>query len=152
MFWFRSAICLSAVLVVANGAIIESVRAQQQLNFGGPIPTPVAKNGEQIVKELNLTPRQVQQLKAMRQKFQGRKQEQKKLLEAAKQELGEMLLSNAPSAKIRDQRNRLKTLQQQFSDLKFDNMMALKEILTAEQWAKLQKMKQQRAKSISGKS
>jgi periplasmic protein CpxP/Spy len=151
MFWFRSAICLSAVLVVANGAIIESVRAQQKLNFGGPIPGPVAKNGEQIVKELNLTPRQVQQLKAMRQKFQGRKQEQQKLLEAAKQELGEMLLSNAPSAKIRDQRNRLKTLQQQFSDLKFDNMMALKEILTAEQWAKLQKMKQQRAKSMSGK-
>jgi periplasmic protein CpxP/Spy len=152
MSWFRSAMCLSAVLVIANGAIIESVRAQQKLNFGGPVPGPVAKNSEQIVKELNLTPRQVQQLKAMRQKFQGRKQEQKKLLEAAKQELDEMLVRNAPSAKIRDQRNRLKTLQQQFSDLKFDNMMALKEILTAEQWAKLQKMKQQRVKSMSGKS
>jgi periplasmic protein CpxP/Spy len=151
MSCFRSAI-LSAVVVVASGASMGIANAQSQLNFGSSMAPPVVKNSDQLIKELNLTPRQVQQLKAMRQKFQGRKQAQRQLVEVAKQDLAQLLASDAPLPKIREQRNRVKNLQKQFSDLKFDNMMAMKEILTSEQWAKLQKMKQQRVKSMSGKS
>jgi periplasmic protein CpxP/Spy len=159
MFWFRSAI-LSSVLIVAYGVTLGAASAQTQLNFGSYTPSPAVKNspssnsrnGEQLVKTLNLTPRQVVQLKAIRQKFQGQKQGQKQQLNAAKQELSELVANNAPANKIRDQRERVKTLQQKFSALKFDHMMALKEILTPEQWVKLQKIKQQRAKNMSGNS
>jgi periplasmic protein CpxP/Spy len=152
MFWFRSVV-LSVVSMTMIGVMGGSAIAQSPVNFGSSRPSatmPTVKNGEQLVKELNLTTRQVQQLKAVRQKFQRQMQEQRQLLNTAKQELAESIAGNAPAAKIRGQRDRVKILQKQLNDLKFDNMMALKEILTTEQWAKLQKLKQQRTRSTNG--
>ncbi len=152
MFWFRSVV-LSVVSMMMSSVIGGSAIAQSPVNFGGSRPSPsvpTIKNSDQLVKELNLTPRQVQQLKAVRQKFQGQKQGQRQLLNTAKQELAEFIASKAPTSKISEQRDRVKILQKQLNDLKFDNMMALKEILTSEQWAKLQKLKQQRTRTVSG--
>ncbi len=154
MSWFRSSI-LFLLLSAGSGATLGATSVQSQVpqvNYGSLSPTPAVNNREQLVKELNLTPRQVQQLKALRQKFPGQKQERNRLLIAAKRELSNLLASNAPIDKIRAQRDRVKTLQQQLSDLKFDHMMALKKILTPEQWAKLQKIKQQRAKNLNSGS
>ncbi len=123
-----------------------------QLNYGSSNPSPAtnktAQSGEQIVGELNLTPSQVQQLKAIKQKFYGQKNQQQQLLTAAKKDLSNAIASNANADQIHAQRDRVKSIQGRLSDLRFSHMMATKKVLTSEQWVKLQKMKEQRSKKL----
>ncbi len=155
MSWFRTS-TLFLLVSAGSGATLRATNAQAQfpqVNYGNFSQSPsVQKNREQLIKELQLNPSQVRQLKAVRQKFYGQKQQQNQLLTAAKEDLANMMASNSPSDKIRAQRDRVKTLQLQLANLKLKRMMATKKILTTEQWAKLQKMKQQRAKNLNSNS
>jgi Spy/CpxP family protein refolding chaperone len=152
MSWFRSSI-LFLLVIAGSGATLGATNAQAQVNYGNFSQNPsVQKNREQLIKELQLNPSQIKQLRAVRQKFHGQKQKHNQLLTAAKEELANLMASSSPPDKIRAQRDRVKILQLQLADLKLKRMMATKKILTTEQWAKLQKMKQQRAKNLNSNS
>jgi periplasmic protein CpxP/Spy len=153
MFWFRRSIPF-LMLVVSSGVTLATASAQDQvpqLNYGSfnqsPAANQPAPNNDRLVGELNLTPSQVQQLKAIKQKFYGQKQQQQQLLTAAKKDLSNAIASNASADQIHAQRDRVKSIQQRLSDLRFSHMMATKKVLTSEQWVKLQKLKKQQPKN-----
>jgi Spy/CpxP family protein refolding chaperone len=155
MSWFRSSILFLLLGAVSGSTLgVTTAHAQvPQFNYGNFSQNPsVQEKRAQLIKELQLNPSQIKQLKAVRQKFHGQKQKHNQLLTAAKEELANLMASNSPTDKIRAQRDRVKTLQLQLADLKLKRMMATKKILTTEQWAKLQKMKQQRAKNLNSNS
>jgi Spy/CpxP family protein refolding chaperone len=155
MSWFRSSILFLLLGAVSGSTLgVATAHAQvPQFNYGNFSQNPsVQEKRAQLIKELQLNPNQIKQLKAVRQKFHGQKQKHNQLLTAAKEELANLMASNSPTDKIRAQRDRVKTLQLQLADLKLKRMMATKKILTTEQWAKLQKMKQQRAKNLNSNS
>jgi Spy/CpxP family protein refolding chaperone len=155
MSWFRSSILFLLLGAVSGSTLgVATAHAQvPQFNYGNFSQNPsVQEKRAQLIKELQLNPSQIKQLKAVRQKFHGQKQKHNQLLTAAKEELANLMASNSPTDKIRAQRDRVKTLQLQLADLKLKRMMATKKILTTEQWAKLQKMKQQRAKNLNSNS
>ncbi len=97
-----------------------------------------------LVKELNLSPDQIQQLQKLRAQFNDKTKERRQALRVAKQELTQLLQGNASSDQIRQKRQQVQSLQRQVADTNFENTLAIREILTPEQRVKLQQLIEQR--------
>jgi periplasmic protein CpxP/Spy len=97
-----------------------------------------------LVKELNLSPDQIQRLQKLRTNAQGKTKERRQALRTARQELTQLLQGNASSDQIRQKRQQVQTLQREIADTNFENTLAIREILTPEQRVKLQEIVQQR--------
>jgi periplasmic protein CpxP/Spy len=97
-----------------------------------------------LVKELNLSPAQIQRLQQLRKNSQGKTKERRQALRTARQELNQLLQGNASSDQIRQKRQQVQTLQREVADTNFENTLAIREILTPEQRAKWQQTIQQR--------
>lgn len=85
------------------------------------------------LKDLNLTPEQVQKIRALRNQDQNRLSQQRRALRQAHQELRELMASNAPAEQVRQKYDQVKALRQQLGDAQFNNMLAMRELLTPEQ-------------------
>jgi periplasmic protein CpxP/Spy len=97
-----------------------------------------------LVKELNLSSDQVQRLQQLRTNAQGKTKERRQALQAARQELKQLLQGSASTDQIRQKRRQVQSLQQEVADSNFENTLAIREILTPEQRVKLQQLIQQR--------
>lgn len=97
-----------------------------------------------LVKELNLSPDQIQRLQQIRKNSQGKTKERRQALQKARQELNQLLQGNASSDQIRQKRQQVQTLQSEVADSNFENTLAIREILTPEQRVKWQQLLQQR--------
>jgi periplasmic protein CpxP/Spy len=97
-----------------------------------------------LVKELNLSPDQIQRLQQLRKTSQGKTKERRQALRTARQELNQLLQGNASSDPIRQKRQQVQSLQREVADSNFENTLAIREILTPEQRVKWQQLIQQR--------
>jgi periplasmic protein CpxP/Spy len=97
-----------------------------------------------LVKELNLSPDQIQRLQQLRKTSQGKTKERRQALRTARQELNQLLQGNASSDQIRQKRQQVQSLQREVADSNFENTLAIREILTPEQRVKWQQLIQQR--------
>jgi periplasmic protein CpxP/Spy len=97
-----------------------------------------------LVKELNLSPEQIQRLQKLRADAKGKTKERRQALRTARQELNQLLQGNASSDQIRQKRQQVQTLQREVGDANFENTLAIREILTPEQRVKWQQLIQQR--------
>jgi periplasmic protein CpxP/Spy len=97
-----------------------------------------------LVKELNLSPDQIQRLQQLRKNSQGKTKERRQALRTARQELNQLLQGNASSDQIRQKRQQVQILQREVADTNFENTLAIREILTPEQRVKWQQLIQQR--------
>lgn len=97
-----------------------------------------------LVKELNLSPDQIQRLQQLRKTSQGKTKERRQALRTARQELDRLLQGNASSDQIRQKRQQVQSLQREVADSNFENTLAIREILTPEQRVKWQQLIQQR--------
>jgi Spy/CpxP family protein refolding chaperone len=99
-------------------------------------PTPRLKQSPAPsgwLQELNLTPQQVQQIKAIRNQSKNQLSQQRQAVRQAQQDLEALMAGSAPKDKVRDKYNQLKNLRQQLSDTQFENTLAIREILNTEQ-------------------
>lgn len=146
MSWFSRAALSLMILTIASAGIVEVAIAQSSMDF--TISSPSPENRDKLIQELNLTPQQIQQLKAVRQEFKGQKQSLRQALTVAEKELANLMINNASAEQVQSKRNQIKTLKQKLAIVKARNNNALRKILTTEQWAKLQSLRAQR---LSGK-
>lgn len=102
------------------------------------------KNTEKLIKELSLTPQQVQQLKAIQERFRPSKQELRQSIAAAEKELASLMLNEAGAGQIQSKRNQISSLKQQLAAVRARHHEAVRSILSSEQWQKLQTLKAQR--------
>ena len=109
----------------------------------GEVKTPAGGVGS-LIEELNLSTDQIQRLQKLRANSKGKNKERRQALRAAKQELQRLLQGNASSDQIRQQRQQVQALQREVSDTNFENTLAIREILTAEQRVKLQQLMKER--------
>jgi periplasmic protein CpxP/Spy len=117
--------------------------AQNNRVTNGELKIPAGGVGN-LVKELNLSPDQIQRLQQVRKNSQGKTKERRQALRTAKQELTQLLQGNASSDQIRQKRQQVQSLQKEVADSNFENTLAIREILTPEQRVKLQQLLQQR--------
>jgi periplasmic protein CpxP/Spy len=97
-----------------------------------------------LAKELNLSRDQIQQLQQLRKNSQGKTKERRQTLQAAKQELAQLIQGNASSDQIRQKRQQVQSLQREIADTNFEHTLAIREMLTPEQRVKLQQIMEQR--------
>jgi periplasmic protein CpxP/Spy len=145
MFLLRISIALSILLssIVTLSPARAGVLDQQPPQSTGETRIP-AGGVSKLSKELNLTADQIRRLEKMRTDSKGKTKERRLALRTAKQELSQLLQGNATSDQIRQKRQQVQALQRELSDLNFENTLAIREILTPEQRAKLQQIVQQR--------
>jgi Spy/CpxP family protein refolding chaperone len=134
MSWFRGA-TLALMLVTALAA------APAVSAYGEEMGQP---KQNKLLQELNLTPQQKQRVKELRLKMRPKVQSHKQALTKAKQELADLQAANAPADKIQAKKKQIQSLQQATATMRKQYTAALKEILTPEQWTKLQKLKKEK--------
>ena len=93
-----------------------------------------------LVKQLNLTLKQQQQIEHIRRHYQQGILRKKKELESLKQELTKMMAGTNTVAEIREKNQELILLRQKIGQLRFESMLATREILTPEQRQKFGKI------------
>ncbi|ACK71693.1 protein of unknown function Spy-related [Gloeothece citriformis PCC 7424] len=99
--------------------------------------------GGRILQELNLTEQQKQQLEAIKQQYEGQIQPLRDNLKIVYQDLGQMMAGTASVPEIRAKHQELVNLRQQMGDLRFEGMLAMREILTPEQRNKFAQLMEQ---------
>ncbi|MBW4635005.1 MAG: Spy/CpxP family protein refolding chaperone [Iphinoe sp. HA4291-MV1] len=99
-----------------------------------PTPSPHQQRSQSgWLKDLNLTPQQMQQIKAIRNQSKNQIAQKKQAIRQAQQELQALMGSTTSQDQVRNKYNQLKTLKQQLADAQFDNTLAIREVLNAQQ-------------------
>jgi Spy/CpxP family protein refolding chaperone len=136
MFWFRgAAVSLMFVTILANA--IAFPEAAHSLDKGQGKPS-------KLWQELNLSPQQKQRINDLHQKSTAKMRGYQKSLAKAKKDLAELKSSQASASRITQKQNEIASIQLQISELRKEYTAAMKDILTTEQWTKLQKLKKER--------
>ncbi|WP_310425747.1 periplasmic heavy metal sensor [Chamaesiphon sp. VAR_48_metabat_135_sub] len=146
MSWFRILTLFS--IFISYSTTISPARAdlfttQKDRLPNGELKIPAGGVGN-LVKELNLSPDQIQRLQQLRTNSKGKTKDRRQALRIAKQELTQLLQGSANSDQIRQKRQQVQSLQREVADTNFENTLAIREILSSEQRVKLQQLMQQR--------
>lgn len=88
---------------------------------------------EKFIEKLNLTADQKQKIQVIRQKYQPEIQQTHQSLRAEKSKLREMMVNNQSSDQMRNQHRKIVALNQKLNNLRFESMLEIREVLTAQQ-------------------
>lgn len=89
------------------------------------------------LRSLNLTPEQVQQIQAIRKRYQARLTAERQAVRVAQQELNQLMTGNASPEQIRQQFEQLQGLKQKLGDTRLESMLAIRNVLNPDQRQKL---------------
>ncbi len=136
-----AALLLAGFMIPAAGVLTAT-----QLNAQTP-PTPVRLQrgaggprevmAERWLEDLNLSEEQRTQIRAIREGNQAEMQALHDQLRAEREAMHTLMASDATEAELRSQHDKLQTLHQEVADQRFENMLAVRAVLTPEQRAKL---------------
>ncbi len=88
---------------------------------------------EGLLRALNLSQGQIQKLQTIKQRYHDRIRQNSRNLRQARQELLLLLTGTAANKDVRAKFRQVQSLDQQMTELRFESMMATREILTPEQ-------------------
>jgi Spy/CpxP family protein refolding chaperone len=149
----RAASYLLLTIVVGTFAISASALQKVSTTNSGGYPQ-IAQNddNEKLYEKLNLTSDQIRRMKALHKQSAPEIKQRLAALDKAKKELSAMQTSNASAAAIKAKENQITTLKRSLADAKLTYSKNIRGILTDEQWAKLQKIRQERRAQRSSES
>lgn len=130
-------------------------------SLNSPLPQAIAQNTEeqrrpgrdksQLFQDLNLTPEQNQQIQTIQNQYREQISQRGQGLRQARQELSELMASTAAQNQIREKYRQVAELQQQLGNIRFDSMLAMREVLTPEQRRQFAERKQNRRGNHRGR-
>ncbi|ABW29631.1 Spy/CpxP family protein refolding chaperone [Acaryochloris marina] len=91
-----------------------------------------------LFRDLQLSRQQRREIRAIRQKYGPQTREKAQLLRQTRNELKAMIAGEAPEAEVRAQFQSLEALTQETLNLRFENMMAIRKVLSPEQRQRLE--------------
>lgn len=138
-----SAIVLTPPITVISSALSQSI-AQAQTN------QPKRAEAKGWLKDLNLSPDQIQKIKQIRSQYQGRLTQERQAVQQAQQELRELMTGNASTEQVRHKFDQVQTLRQQLADTRMESMLAIRKVLNPEQRQKLADLMRQRGHKLGG--
>ncbi|MCC5896468.1 MAG: DUF3747 domain-containing protein [Phormidium sp. BM_Day4_Bin.17] len=99
-----------------------------------PSPEPSQPSQEQPVRdEIAFSSSQQERITEIRQSYLAESSRLEGELNQARQELQEMMISDASTRQVRRQRNQVERLRQRISDNRFSSMMAVRDVMSVEQ-------------------
>lgn len=154
MMFFRSISVLTFLFLSLNAT---STLAEPTLNFSSssPLISQFPGNGPgfgrgrqgrrgQIMEALDLSQEQKNELQSIRNQYQPRIQDKQKTLFEARQSLREMMIDDTASSEVRRQHQQVQTLRQDMSDLRFESMLKMRNVLTPDQREEFAELMQER--------
>ena len=102
------------------------------------------KGMAKMLKQLDLTDEQKVKLKDHRESNKDNKKELRSKIKASKEKMKNAFKSNASDSELRNIHNEIKNLKSEMADARFEKMLFIRGVLTKEQRAKLDKMKEKR--------
>ncbi len=121
--------------------------AQAMGRPGQPGMGPMGEPGERLLRmadQLGLSDAQRSQIQSIFAEAKTANEPLWQEMEAAREQMQTLMSSGASEAQLQAQHSQMQALHQQMSDRHFATMMAVREVLTPEQRAKLQEMHGQR--------
>jgi periplasmic protein CpxP/Spy len=97
-----------------------------------------------VLQQLNLSTQQLQQIKAIRERNSSEIRASRQRLRQLQQEIQGLMAGTAPSDRVRSKFNELQSLKQQVAKLQFEQMLAMREVLTPQQRTQLAEVMKQR--------
>jgi periplasmic protein CpxP/Spy len=149
MSWFRMLTLSSIFLAIATTSLparADRLLVQNNRGTNGELKITAGGVGN-LIKELNLSPDQIQRLQQLRNNSKGKTKQRRQALQTARQELNQLLRGSASSDQIRQKRQQVQSLQREVADTNFENTLAIREILTPAQRIELQQLIQQRRRN-----
>jgi len=125
-----------AELNATNETLTLLAQVPEDSNFAPPEGGREGDRGDNPpswLRELNLSPEQMQRIKAIHEQYKPQFQANRESMRSAHDELRQLMASNASTNQLRQKHEQLQTMQQQTGDLRFESMLAIREVLTPEQ-------------------
>lgn len=134
-------VTLATVSFCGNVMALESVK-EDSLSFETAKPTYLAQMGQrgkrggergEFMEKLNLTTEQQQQMQSIRTRYQPQMDNIREEMRTEREKLRQMMANNDSSDNLRTQHNKIASLNQRMGDLRFQSMLEMREVLSAEQ-------------------
>ncbi len=97
-----------------------------------------------VLQQLNLSNEQLQQIKAIRERNSSEIKSGRQRLRQLQQEMQSLMAGTASGDQVRAKFNEMQSLRQQVSKLQFEQMLAMREVLTPQQRTQLAEAIKQR--------
>lgn len=133
----KSLIPTTAVLILSLGSAVAEAAPKALL------PQMIAQTTEgklhqaphwdKIMQELNLTSEQTQKIQAIRTQYKDQIAQRHQAFLQAKRELKDLIIGTASEDQVREKHSQVEALEQQVREAKFDQMLAIRGVLTPEQ-------------------
>lgn len=145
-----------AMLMLALGstgaAVAVPTPAQPQTLAQNQQPNRSGGNQGRLFEQLNLTAEQKQRMQAVRDRYKDQISQRMQAVRQARQELETMMSSaTANATQMREKHRQIMGLRQQLEEVQFESMMAMREVLTAEQRSRLAQLMQQRRQAVKNR-
>jgi len=139
------ALSLAALLISGIAIAVPTVIGQNNIPTPNQTaPQPSSKQGgySDPLAQLNLTPDQTTQIKAIRDRNQPTREANMQRIKQLKQEMQTLLSSNAANFQITAKYDEIQAFKQQISSARLDQTLKIRAILTPEQRQKLSQISQ----------
>ena len=113
--------------------------------------TRKGEGSEALMKQLNLSSQQQQQLTAIRQKYQGQMKQLREQLRQNQQELKTMMDGTTPANTIMAKHDQVMGLRQQLDKLRFQSMLESRDVLNPDQRKQFAQLMDQRRENWRNK-
>lgn len=102
------------------------------------------QGGDRLMEALDLSADQRRQLEAIRAQYQPQLSQQREALQAEMKQLQQMMSGTASESELRAQHSQVVQLSQDMSELRFESMLASRNVLTPEQRAQFAQLLEER--------
>lgn len=96
------------------------------------------------LEQLNLTPQQQQEIQAIRDRYQTQLQTSRDQMRQNMERMGQMMSGNSSDNDLRNLHNQILQARQQIGQMQFEQMLAIRNVLTEEQRQQFGQLMQQR--------
>ncbi|HEY9653093.1 MAG TPA: Spy/CpxP family protein refolding chaperone [Coleofasciculaceae cyanobacterium] len=141
-------ISLASVLMIALGGAVASTDRNpvfsQSLAQNPEQPRGHQRGQMRLMEELDLTSEQQERLQTIRLQYHNEISQHQQELGQSTQNLGELMAGTASVDQIRTQHKQVQAISHQLEELRFESLLAMREVLTPEQRQRFATMMQQR--------
>jgi len=155
----RKTLSLIAIAALAVPVIGGLSAAQLQAQSGRPgmgggpgrSPGPHGEHAERLIETLDLSAAQVAQIRAIREDGHDTIQALHTNLRTEREAMHDLMSGTASEAALRAQHEEIQTLHREVADLRFEKMLAVRNVLTPEQRTELSERMEQRREAHRGR-
>lgn len=144
-------ILIAAIAALGGAVILAQPSGILSQSIAQAPATPRLPEGAGWLQDLNLTSEQLRQIETIHGRYKNQLTEKRQAMQQARQQLRDVMASDAPADQVRQQFTQVKTLKQQLVDTHFESMLAIREVLTLEQRQKLADRMQERGGKFRGR-